>query len=94
MPVVLATELKKLFIKSDVKGCMTQNLFSVHYGLFVCHSCGVQTEGFGEQWKISPVSADPNVKSDRAMTGVKQVECSPVLPPRLGLCADRTARFH
>lgn len=62
MPVVLATELKKLFIKSDVKGCMTQNLFSVHYGLFVCHSSGVQIEGFGEQCKVSTVSADPNTE--------------------------------
>lgn len=38
MPVVLATELKKLFIKSDVAGCMTHVFFfSEHHG-FNCLS--------------------------------------------------------
>lgn len=38
MPVVLATELKKLFIESGVNGCMTQNFFfSAHHG-FNCLS--------------------------------------------------------
>lgn len=43
MPVVLATELKKLFIKSDVAGCMTHNFFSLNtMVLIVCHSSGPQ----------------------------------------------------
>ncbi len=76
MPVVLATELKNLFIKSDVKGCMTQNFFSAHHGLFVCHSSGPQIEGFGEQCKISTVSAHPTTKQDHATKMLRQAECS------------------
>ena len=76
MPVVLATELKKLFIKSDVKGCMTQSFFSALHGLFVCHSSGPQIEGFREQCKISTVSAHSNTKQDPATEMLRQTECS------------------
>lgn len=82
MPVVLATELKKLFIKSDVKGCMTQSFFSAHHSLFVCHSSGPQIEGFGEQCKISTVSTQPthNTTQNRTM----QQRCSD-RPSALGI---------
>lgn len=74
MPVVLATELKKLFIKSDEKGCMTQSFFTAHHSLFVCHSSGPQIEGFGEQCKISTVSTQPNTKQDHATKMLRQAE--------------------
>lgn len=45
--------------------------FSVRHSLFVCHSSGLQIEGFGEQCKISTVT-----KQDHATKMLRQAECS------------------